>query len=382
MKNFIAYNPTKLYFGKNVVSELGKPASAYGNHALLVFGGGSVLRNGSYAAVRMQLEQHGIRITEYSGIKPNPRVEDVRKAAEIGRKQAVDMVVAVGGGSVIDSAKIIAICIAENCDSWELMTGKYNPSRALPLIAVLTLAATGTEMNSAAVLQNRETGQKIGFKHDLNYPALSFLDPAYTLSVPADHTAYGIVDLVAHAMESWFGQGKATLSDRFVIAVIEEAMDVGPALMKQPDHYELRERIMWAATNALNNLTGYGRISGEWGVHALGHVLSFLYDTPHGATLSVIYPAWMKAMRERAGERIRLLGSRLFGTRDMDGTISRLEDFFRELGSPVRCQDAGIEPAKREEILALMNRNRSQGIHFRLTDAEREEILSHAFQTR
>jgi len=382
MKNFIAYNPTKLYFGKNAVSELGKPASAYGKHALLVFGGGSVLRNGSYGDARQQLEQNGIRITEFSGIKPNPRVEDVREAAAIGIKQKVDLVVAVGGGSVIDSAKIIAICIAENCDAWKLMTGRYNPSRAIPLIAVLTLAATGTEMNSAAVLQNRDTGQKIGFKHDLNYPALSYLDPSYTLSVPADYTAYGIVDLVAHAMESWFGQGEATLSDRFVIAVIEEALETGPALMKQLDDYELREKIMWAATNALNNLTGYGRISGEWGVHALGHVISLLYDTPHGATLSIIYPAWMKAMRERAGERIRLLGSRLFGTRDVDSTILRLEDFFRELGSPVRCQDAGIEPSKKEEILALMNRNRSQGIHFKLTDEERGEILSHAFQTR
>jgi len=379
MQNFIAYNPTKLHFGKNVVSELGKHAAGYGKHALLVYGGGSVLRNRSYADTRNQLEQNGIGITEFRGIKPNPRVDDVMKAARIGREQGADMVVAVGGGSVIDSAKIMAICIPENCDAWELMTRKYQPSRALPLIAVLTLAATGTEMNPVAVLQNVETRQKIGFRHDLNYPKLSFLDPSYTLSVPANYTAYGIVDLVAHCLEAWFGEGDASLSDRFVISIINEAMEYGPALMNQPDNYDLREKIMWAATNALNNLTIYGRTSGDWGVHALGHVLSFLYDTPHGATLSIMYPGWMKLMGDREKERISQLGRDLFGKQSVEGAISGLEGFFSSLGSPVRCPDAGIDETCRTEILGLMNRNQSQGMHHKLSDEDREKILSYAF---
>lgn len=379
MYNFLAFNPVKLHFGKDVVKELGSNAAALGKKALLVYGGGSVLRNGSYKDTADQLKTHGIQITEFNGIKPNPRVEDVMEAARIGREAEVDMVVAVGGGSVIDSAKIIAICIADDCDAWEVMTGKHEPNGARPLIGVLTLAATGTEMNAVAVLQNGATMEKIGYRNDLMYPVHSFLDPSYTQSVPANYTAYGIVDLVAHSLEAWFGKGEATLSDRFVISVIKEAMEFGPALMEDPESYELRANIMWAATNALNNTTMYGRVSGDWGVHALGHVLSFLYDTAHGATLSIIYPAWMRVLKERAGKRIIQLGGELFGVNTVDETIDALEAYFKALGSPVNCQEAGIDVSKKEEILKLMNRNHAEGINFKLSDADRELLLTYMF---
>ena len=377
MYNFLAFNPVKLHFGKNVVKELGTSAAELGKKALLVYGGGSVLRNGSYDDTVSQLNKHAIAVTEFNGIKPNPRVEDVMEAARIGREAEVDMVVAVGGGSVIDSAKIIAICISDDCDAWELMTGKYQPAGTKPLIAVLTLAATGTEMNAVAVLQNGETMEKIGYRNELEYPVHSFLDPTYTQSVPADYTAYGIVDLVAHSLEAWFGKGEATLSDRFVISIIKEAMEFGPALMDDLENYELRANIMWAATMALNNTTIYGRASGDWGVHALGHVLSFLYDTAHGATLSIIYPAWMKVLKDRADDRIIQLGHALFAVNTVDETIEALKAFFKSLGSPVKLKEAGIDVSKKEEILNLMNRNRAQGLNYRLTDEEREELLSY-----
>ena len=379
MINFLAFNPVKLHFGKGVVSELGACAAPLGRKALLVYGGGSVLRNGSYGDVLEQLRSREISVTEFSGIKPNPRVEDVMEAARKGIEAGVDMVVALGGGSVIDSAKIIAICIAENCDAWEVMTGNYKPRSAKPLIAVLTLAATGTEMNAVAVLQNGRTMQKIGYRNDLEYPVHSFLDPAYTRSVPANYTAYGIVDLVAHSLEAWFGKGEASLSDRIVVSIIKEAQEYGPGLMKDLDSYELRAKIMWAATMALNNTTIYGRVSGDWGVHALGHVLSFLYDTPHGATLSIIYPAWLKVMKERAGDRILKLGRELYGIGTLDETIQSLESYFRSLGSPVLCQEAGIDESKKDEILNLMNRNRAQGTNYSLSDPERELLLTYMF---
>ncbi|MCP4310886.1 MAG: iron-containing alcohol dehydrogenase [Bacteroidetes bacterium] len=379
MINFTAFNPTRLHFGKDVVSELGASASAFGKHALLVYGGGSVKRNDSYSDTVKQLEKQGITITEYDGIRPNPRVEDVRSATELGRGKDVDMVVAVGGGSVIDSAKIIAICIAEGCDAWEVMTAQYRPSSALPLLAVLTLAATGTEMNGTAVLQDSETRKKIGYRNELIYPAHSFLDPAYTLSVPANHTAYGVVDLIAHCLEAWFGEGDASLSDRFVISIIREAFEFGPALMQNPGDYVLRARIMWAATNALNNMTMYGRRSGDWGAHLLGHTLSFLYDTPHGASLSILYPAWIKVMEKRTGERIRFLGRELFDTEDVDLINQAFKEFFAGLGCPVRCQDAGIDRSRKDEILQLMNRNNTGGMHHALSDGEREEILNYVF---
>lgn len=380
MKNFIAYNPTKLHFGRGVVSDLGENASELGKNALLVYGGGSVLRNGSYSDTLSQLEEHGIVVTEFNGIKPNPVVDDVMEAARIGREHKVDMVVAVGGGSVIDSSKIIAICIADGCDAWEVMTGKHEPAGALPIITVLTLAATGTEMNAVAVLQNKETMEKIGYRNELIYPTHSFLDPTYTLSVPLNYTAFGIVDVVAHSLEAWFGEGDASLSDRFVTSIIREAMEYGSALMEDPKNYDLRAKIMWAATNALNNLTMYGRSSGDWGVHALGHVLSFLYDTPHGATLSIMYPAWMKVMKVRAKERIEKLGLELFGTSSADETIEAFEAFFTLLDSPAKCTDAGIDASHRNEILEMMNRNQSQGLHHQLSDKEREKILAYVIQ--
>jgi len=379
MYNFIAFNPVKLHFGKDVVNDLGNAAAALGKKALLVYGGGSVLRNGSYQDTLDQLLSQGIDITEFNGIKPNPRVEDVMEAARIGREAGVDMVVAVGGGSVIDSAKIIAICIADDSDAWEVMTGKHEPSGAKPLIAVLTLAATGTEMNAVAVLQNGATMEKIGYKNELIYPVHSFLDPSFTESVPANYTAYGIVDLVAHALEAWFGKGEASLSDRFVISVIKEAMEYGPALMKDPGSYELRANIMWAATSALNNITLYGRASGDWGVHALGHVLSFLYDTPHGATLSIIYPAWMRVLKERAAGRITKLGRELFDVNTVDATIEALGAYFSSLGSPVKCQETGIDESKREEILELMNRNQAEGTNYKFSAEDRELLLSYMF---
>ncbi|MDQ7089817.1 MAG: iron-containing alcohol dehydrogenase [Methylococcales bacterium] len=379
MENFTAFNPTRLHFGHDVVHEIGNHASRIGNHALLVYGRGSVLKNGSYLDTIGSLKQHNIKVTEYSGIKPNPSVNDVMEATQIGRENEVDMVVAVGGGSVIDSAKLISICIAENCDAWEVMTKEYEPKLAVPILAVLTLAATGTEMNSTAVLQNRLNKQKLGFKHELMFPMHSYLDPAYTLSAPENYTAYGIVDLVAHCLEAWFGKGDASLSDRFVISIIKEAMEYGPALMKDLGNFKLRAKIMWAATNALNSLTIYGRTSGDWGVHILGHTLSVLYDTPHGATLSIIYPAWMKVMRNRAGERISELGQELFGNPSVEDTIVSFEKFFSDLGCPIKCQDVGIESSSKKEILHLMNKNPVQSLNYKLSDAEREEVLVDIF---
>jgi len=379
MNQFIAYNPTKLHFGHGVVNGLGANAEALGKHALLVYGGGSVLRNGSYHDTLAQLQLKGIEVTEYSGIKPNPLVDHVNEAAQLGKAKGVDMVVAVGGGSVIDSAKIVALCIASECEAWQVMTGGCTPEKALPLMAVLTLAATGTEMNGVAVLQNMETMEKIGYRNEMIYPAHSFLDPTYTISVPPDYTAYGIVDLIAHCLEAWFGKGDASLSDKFVVSIIREAMESGPLLMNDPANYDLRARIMWAATNALNNTTIYGRDSGDWGVHALGHVLSFLYDTAHGATLSIIYPAWLKVMKERAGEQIREIGMALFGTDTVEAAIAEFEALFTTLGSPVRCQQASIDDSKKGEILSLMNRNKAGGLHYRLTDSERESIAGLIF---
>ena len=221
MENFIAYNPTKVHFGQDVVAQLGEVAARFGQKALLLYGRGSVMHNGSYQDTTDQLEGAGIKVTAYSGIKPNPVIEDVDQAAKVGMAHGVDMVVALGGGSVIDSAKVIAVAIAEKCNGWDIMKGLREPERAIPIIAVLTLAATGSEMNAVAVIQNNQTMEKFGYRHPVMFPSHSFLDPGYTRTVPASQTGYGITDLVAHVLESYFGQGEASLSDRFSASIMK-----------------------------------------------------------------------------------------------------------------------------------------------------------------
>ena len=381
MENFIVYNPTHLHFGKDIVLTMSEHVGNLGKKVLLMYGKGSVLKNGSYQTVKEQLQIMNAEIIEYNGIKANPIAGHVDEAARKGIDNEVDYIVAVGGGSVIDSAKIAAVAIATRKKAWSIMKGEIKNPRAIPVVAVLTLAATGTEMNPIAVLQNPGTKEKIGYRDECMYPEHSFLDPSYTESVPANYTAFGIVDLIAHSLETYFGEGDASLADRFVVSIIREAMEYGPALMNDLHNYDLRARIMWAATNALNGLTSFGRTGGDWGVHALGHILSFLYDTPHGATLSIVYPAWLRKMKQRIPDRIAQLGDQLFGIHDADAAISGLEKFFLEVNSPVRLQNTGIGKDKFMEIIELMNRNRSQGNIHPLNNEDRKEILENMYMT-
>ncbi|MEA1896670.1 MAG: iron-containing alcohol dehydrogenase, partial [Bacteroidota bacterium] len=314
MENFTAYNPTRLHFGKNVTDKLGDVVKEYGKNVFLIYGQGSVKKYGYYNKIVKQLKDAGLKITEYSGIRPNPVIEDVEKAAALGKKNKVDVMVALGGGSVIDSAKIIGLCIASDTSAWNFMKWRARPEASVPLINVLTLAATGTEMNGAAVIQNPETGEKLGFVHELNFPKHSFLDPQFTISVPFDYTAYGIVDLIAHSLEAFFGKGEPSITDRIIFSIIKDAFYWGPKLLQDLQNYDLRANIMLDATLALNGLTNYGKQGGDWGVHAIGHQLSFLYDTPHGATLSIAYPAWLKLQKNRIPDRIKALGKGLFDT--------------------------------------------------------------------
>lgn len=370
------YNPVRLHFGKGVTDNLGKSVRKYGKKVLFIYGGGSIIRTGIYEQIMKQLESIGAQVFEYQGIKSNPVVEDVDAAAKLGRENGVDVILAAGGGSVIDSAKIVSITIPVDHSGWEFMKGKATPQTSVPLIAVLTLAATGTEMNRFAVVQNTQTREKLGYGSIHTYPKESFLDPSYTLSVPLNYTSYGITDLIAHCLEAYFGAGEATLSDRFVFSIIREALDYGPALMADPGNYDLREKIMYAATNALNNLTSYGRKNGDWGVHSLGHVLSVLYDVPHGASLSIVYPAWLKLHLSRDYERIAWLGKNLFGTATGEETIVAFEAFFTSINSPVRLSEYGIDAAaKGEEIFNTLKSNRVGGNHHKLDEADYRVLI-------
>ena len=373
-ENFEAYNPVKLYFGKGVVNKLAETVKQYGSKVLLTYGKGSVKKYGYYDNVVEQLQKAGLEWVEYAGIKPNPVIEDVSEAVKLGMDEKVDIVVALGGGSVIDSSKIIAASLATGIEPWDIVSWSKHPVKSLPLLCILTVAATGTEMNAAAVVQNEVTGQKKGYVNPVMFPKESFLDPSFTATVPADHTAYGIVDLIAHALENFFGEGEPPLIDKITVDIIKDAMHWGPMLMNDLTNYDLRANIMLDATLALNGLAQFGKKNGDWGVHGIGHEISLLFDTAHGATLSIVYPAWLKLQKERIPERIESLMNLLFGAVGIDEGIARIEAFFASLGAPVRLSNIGLKD-KTDDILRQLIKNKVSGMNHPLTEKDYGLIL-------
>ncbi|NVO18475.1 MAG: iron-containing alcohol dehydrogenase [Bacteroidetes bacterium] len=375
MEKFTYFNPTVLHFGRGVLDALPGTIKQYGNRVLLVYGKGSIKHSGLYDKIAGLLNAAGIEVVEYGGIRPNPVVEDVDEAASLGRKEKIEVILAVGGGSVIDSAKIISITIPANHPAWNFYTYRAKPVSAIPMIAVLTLAATGTEMNPFAVLQNEKTGRKDGYRSDLIFPRHSFLDPELTVSVPGNYTAFGIADLIAHCLENYFGPGEFSLTDRFIFSIISDAVEWGPRLMINLQGVEERAAIMYDATMALNLLTSNGKGGGDWGVHAMGHMLSLHYGVAHGASLSILFPAWMKVMKNRAAERILKLGLSVFGTSDVDSSIKAFEDFFKQIGSPTSLSEIGLGEDQHEAIENYWMNTKAQGSAYKLSKEDYHQII-------
>jgi len=379
MENFTAYNPTKLHFGKHVIDKLPDALQNTGKNVLLITGQGSVKKFGYYDQVIEKLREAGKHTIEFSGIKPNPVVDDAEKAVALAKKNQIDAIVALGGGSVIDTAKMVNMAYANDLPVWKIMKRKVEPVKKIPLFVVLTLAATGTEMNGAAVLQNHRTQEKIGYFSPLMYPDVSFLDPTYTLSVPKNQTINGIIDLIAHSLEAFFSGGLAPLSDRIVAANILETFDYAPTLLNNLKDYNLRARMMWTATIAENGTTMHGRsTSGDWGTHALAHHISLLWDTPHGQTLSVMFPAWMKAMQPKINERLQQLGFLLTGKPiKADKTIAIFEEFFGKIGAPIRFDQLGLKSQDKQKLLNLWLKNKPTGMNIILDDKDYQNIISY-----
>ena len=373
MENFKIDNPVIIHFGKDVIQKLPLSLAKYGKRVLFVYGKESIKKNGLYSLIQNLLSE--FEIFEYAGIKSNPIIEDVDGAAKLGREKGVDVVLAVGGGSVIDSAKVIAATIPVEHSGWEFMNGNQSPKEAIPLIDVLTLAATGSETNMFAVIQNQQTMEKIGWGSPLVFPKESFLDPQQTYTVSPEYTAYGIIDLVAHSLEAYFGKGDAPLADRVIYGIIEEAMEIGKIAVDNPNNYELRARVMYAALLALNGTTSHGRAYADWGVHAIGHELSLLYDLPHGLTLAIAYPAWLRLHSDRIPERIIALGAALFDGKNVNDTIEGFENYFAELGSPLHLSELGYGEKEKAEIIAQMKKNKVSGYQHILQDSDYEKLV-------
>ena len=376
MVNFTVYNPVRLVFGNQIKDELGPCLKKFGMNILLIYGKGSVKKYGYYNQIMNVLASGGFKVTEFSGIKPNPVINDVRAAVKLGKEKKVDVVLALGGGSVIDSAKIVSLGLQTEIDPWEFMTWRIQPEKATPLVTILTLAATGSEMNSAAVIQNHETGEKLGLVNELLFPKTSFLNPEFTLSVPKNYTAFGIVDLIAHSLESYFGEGEPSITDGFTFSIIKDAMRWAPKLLNNLDNLEYRANIMLDATLALNGITSYGKKGGDWGVYAMGHELSLLFDTPHGASLSIAYPAWLKLHKKTCSDRISKLGDALFDTSDVDETIEKLTAFFASVGSPVKLSEINVNDEQLTEIVAQYHRNKVSGMHHKLSKYDHQTLVT------
>jgi len=380
MKNFTINNPTILHFGKDIINELPKTIKEYGKNVLLIYGKGSVIRYGYYSEIVNLLKKHDFNISEYSGIKPNPVVEDVEKAIKRGAENKIDLILALGGGSVIDTAKTVAVCMPEKLNPWDVVKGKIIPKKSLPAVTVLTLAATGTEMNPFAVIQNHETNEKIGFGYSLMFPKHSFINPEYTYSVAEDYTAYGIADIIAHAFENFFGNGDSSLADRFSTSIIKEAIYYAPLVLEEPDNYDYRANILLQSTCALNGITSYGKTVGDWGVHSVGHILSLLYDMPHGATLSVVYPAWFQLQKNRIPDRLSKLAELIFDNPDIDKFISELKKFFLSINCPVSLKSEGFDKKEKVKILELLKQNKVSGNNYKLSENDLEQLVELMFE--
>ena len=359
MQNFVFYNKTKVIFGKNTEKQVGKEIKNLGKQKILIhYGGGSIKRFGLYDTVINNLNEAGIDFVELGGVKPNPSLEMVREGIELCRKENVDFILPIGGGSVIDSAKAIAAGVPYEGDVWDFFDRKAAIKEALPVGVILTLPAAGSETSTATVVTDEENQLKRGSGSMLLRPVFAIMNPELTYTLPPYQTAAGITDMMAHIMERYFTQERhVDLTDHMCEAVMKTIVKNAPIVMEEPENYDARAEIMWAGTLAHNGLLGTGRIE-DWGTHMIEHELSALYDLTHGAGLAIIFPAWIKYVYKAYPEKVMKFFHTVFDVEAVfdepdymikEG-LKRLKNFYRSIGMPVSLKDAGITENRYEEM--------------------------------
>jgi alcohol dehydrogenase YqhD (iron-dependent ADH family) len=352
MQNFIFDNPTRIIFGKGTIARIGNEVKRFGTNVLLVYGQGSIKKHGIYDQVISSLTQANLSIVEFPGVKANPVFSHVLKGIELARSQNINVVLAVGGGSVIDTAKTIAAGVkAEPGDDiWDFFTFKKKIRNALPVLTVLTVSASASEMNPTAVITKEEGAQKFSISSPLIQPRASALDPTVLFSLPAECSAYSAVDVITHLLEGYFNntEPESPLQDRLVEGIMKTVMESTGAILKDPQNYNARANMMWSATLAFNGLTSAGMGLISLPAHMIEHSLSALYDIAHGAGLSIIFPGWMKYAVHKKSAKFARLGREIFDIRETDDLkaavegITRLERWFSSIGSPTSLKEAGI----------------------------------------
>ncbi|MDR1699985.1 MAG: iron-containing alcohol dehydrogenase, partial [Lachnoclostridium sp.] len=355
--DFVFNNPTKIIFGRDTEKFLGEETRKYGKKALFHYGGGSIKKIGLYDKCIGSLKSAGIEIFELGGVQPNPRLSLVREGIKIVKDNDIDIIIAVGGGSTIDSSKAIGmgVCADEGVDVWDFYTGKATPKKTLPVGTVLTIPAAGSESSNSSVITNMDGKYKKGCTSEKIYPVFSILNPENTYSLPAYQTACGASDILAHLMERYFvNVPVAELSDRMIEGAMKTVIGFAPKAIAQPQNYDVRAEVMWTGTVAHNNLLDQGR-GGDWSSHRIEHELSGIYDIAHGAGLAIVFPAWLKYAAKTNPGKIIQMGQRVFditesGETAVKLTIEALENFYKLIGMPTRLSDADINSDDFDEM--------------------------------
>ena len=379
MNNFDYMIPTTIHFGKGQISRLGEEISRLGKSVLLVYGGGSIKKAGIYEKVMEILKEQGAKVTELSGVEPNPRIESVRRGVELCRQNNVDVILAVGGGSTIDCSKAVAAGVFYDGDAWDIVLDDSKITEALPIVTVLTLSATGSEMNGNAVISNMSTNEKLGIGSDLLRPRASILDPEYTYTVSKKQTAAGTADIMSHVFEIYFTNVKdAFLQARLCEAVLKTCIRYGGVAVEKPDDYEARANLMWASSLALNSLLSYGA-EVAWTVHPMEHELSAFYDITHGEGLAILTPHWMKyCLSDKTVGKFAEYGVNVWGIDEKQDAydianqaIGKTREFFNSLGLPATLRDVGID----EKNFAIMAKKAvGSGLEYAFVDLKPEDV--------
>jgi NADP-dependent alcohol dehydrogenase len=380
MENFTYRNPVEIVFGRGTIAKLPKLAPSAGK-ILMTYGGGSIKSNGVYDKVRDALS--GRTVMEFAGIEPNPRYETLMRAVALARQEKIDFVLAVGGGSVLDGTKFIAAAVPyPGVDPWDFVVRKANVERAVAWGCVLTLPATGSEMNSFAVISRDSTREKRAFGSPHVYPVFSILDPETTYSLPERQTINGIVDAFVHVMEQYATHGVgAALQERQAEAILRTLIEAGPIVLREPRNYEARATIMWCATLALNGLIGAG-VPQDWTTHDIGHELTALYGLDHAQTLAVVLPGVLSHQMHRKQERLAQFATRVFGAATGNeaerakAAIEKTEGFFNSLGMKTRLRDYDVPGDSAEKVGRRFERRERLGEWGDVGPAEVQAILA------
>ncbi len=359
MRSFTFNIPTKVVFGQGVIEKLGKEASKYGKKALLVYGKDSVKKYGTYDKVMDALKGAEIDVVEYSGVKANPVTSHAREGIKIAKEQGIEMVVAVGGGSVLDEAKSIAAGAVVDHDVWDFFDGTAPARKALPILTILTMPATGSEMNNGMVLTNDDTNVKNAAFSPAVYPKASFLDPEVTYTIPVKNTAFAVSDIMSHLLEGYFTTKESfiPIQDGYVEGLVKGVMQAMERVADNPEDFDGRAAIMWCASLAWNGLGNAGVRGANTPSHMLEHPLSALYDVAHGAGLSITTPAWLKAMKNEIPARIEKFAENIMGITEgtqeekIDNAIAALEAWYKKVGTPTTLAEAGIENFDVDEVV-------------------------------